>query len=143
MILISGNSDDHSKSKMSSVNTLKLVHGRNKATTCDIFQYGATVISWKVRWHICLVRLGQSRLVQVSLGQVWLNMFVQPSFRGKFVGKVQFRLDYVRLDQVRLDQKLRVRLGQICQHFCKLGQVRFACLYNCHFVGRVCLPSVC
>ena len=32
-----------------SINTLKLVHGRNRGTSCDIFQYGATVISWKVR----------------------------------------------------------------------------------------------
>ncbi len=46
---VSGHCDDNNgKSKMSQINTLKLVHGRNKATTCDIFQYGATVISWKV-----------------------------------------------------------------------------------------------
>jgi hypothetical protein len=33
---------------MSQIQTLKLVHGRNKSTTCDVFLFGATVISWKV-----------------------------------------------------------------------------------------------
>ena len=40
------------ESKMSSLNTLKLVHGRNKSSSCDIFQFGATVISWKVHLHL-------------------------------------------------------------------------------------------
>jgi len=44
----SKNQGNDSGDKMSSIQTIKLVHGRDKTTTCEIFLYGATVTSWKV-----------------------------------------------------------------------------------------------
>ena len=53
------------------MNTLKLVHGRNKATTCDIFQYGATVISGKVIYSVI-----QSFIQYWYLVNIWDDAFV-------------------------------------------------------------------